>query len=52
MDKWQSGDFSIQTWCIPLEAFTSKKSFNSEEKIQNYLIVKKTKQESRVLQFY
>ena len=24
MDKWRSGDFSIQTWCIPLEAFTSK----------------------------
>ena len=24
MDKWRSGDFSIKTWCIPLEAFTSK----------------------------
>ena len=24
MDKWRSGDFSIQTWCIPLEAFASK----------------------------
>ena len=25
MDKWRSGDFSIQTWCIPLEVFASKK---------------------------
>ena len=24
MDKWRSGDFSIQTCCIPLEAFTFK----------------------------
>ena len=24
MDKWRSGDFSIQTWYIPLEAFASK----------------------------
>ena len=24
MDKWRSGDFSIQTWCIILEAFASK----------------------------
>ena len=24
MDKWRSGDFTIQTWCIPLEAFASK----------------------------
>ena len=24
IDKWVSADFSIQTWCIPLEAFTSK----------------------------
>ena len=23
MDKWQSGDFLIQIWCIPLEAFAS-----------------------------
>ena len=27
MDKWQSGDFSIQTLCIPLEAFASKYLF-------------------------
>ena len=25
MDKWRSGVFSMQTWCIPLEAFGSKK---------------------------
>ena len=25
MDKLRSGDFSIQTWFIPLEAFASKK---------------------------
>ena len=25
MDKWRSGEFSIQTWCIPLEAFASRK---------------------------
>ena len=24
MYEWRSGDFSIQTWCIPLEAFASK----------------------------
>ena len=24
MDKWRSGDFSLQTCCIPLEAFASK----------------------------
>ena len=25
MTKWRSGDFSIQIWCIPLEAFAPKK---------------------------
>ena len=24
IDEWWSGDISIQTWCIPLEAFASK----------------------------
>ena len=27
MDKWRSGDFSIQTWYIPLEAIASKNYF-------------------------
>ena len=26
MDKWWSSDFSIQTWCTPLEAFAPKKA--------------------------
>ena len=26
MDKWRSGVFSLQTWCISLEAFASKKN--------------------------
>ena len=29
MDKSQPGDFSIQTWCIPLEAFFSNKGIQS-----------------------
>ena len=28
MDKWQSGDFSMQTWCKPLEAFVDDKQIN------------------------
>ena len=30
MDKWRSGDFSLQTWRIPLEAFASN---NTNERL-------------------
>ena len=35
MDKWWSADFSIQTWCIPLEAFASKNNVPSQKKTLN-----------------
>ena len=36
MHKWRSGDFSIQIWHIPLEAFASKNSLlKKQESIQN-----------------
>ena len=33
MEKWRSGDFSIQTWCIPLEALASKNVLNRHKPI-------------------
>ena len=40
-DVWISGgrDFSIQTWCIPLEAFASKKSVRiGAERIYPFIV--------------
>ena len=49
-DKWRSGDFSIQTWCIPLEAFASKKPDDIQVYINTYETLRKIKDINNKLQ--